>query len=60
MIDNAGVRTSAGIRWSLGLPRRLENRLAGPPLLEAAQPTKHLAPLKPDQHTGVIDPQTPD
>jgi hypothetical protein len=30
----------------------------GPVLLKAAQPTKHLAPLQPDQHTGVTDPRT--
>jgi hypothetical protein len=29
-------------------------------LLEAAQPTKHLAPLQPDQHTGVTDRIRPD
>src|ERR1700751_5986336 len=27
-------------------------------LLEAAQQTEHLAPLQPDQHTGVTDAQT--
>jgi hypothetical protein len=26
-------------------------------LLETAQQTKHLAPLQPDQHAGVTDPQ---
>ena len=32
-IDNARVRTSAGSRWLLGLPRRLESRLAAPSCL---------------------------
>jgi hypothetical protein len=41
-----------------GSATALGKQARGPVLLEATQQTKHLAPLQPDQHTGVTDPKT--
>jgi hypothetical protein len=38
-----------------GLAPVFGNQARGTLLLEPAQQTKHLAPLQPDQHTGVTD-----
>src|SRR5437868_11241768 len=41
-----------------GLAPVFGKQAGGTLLFEAAQQTKHLTPLQPDQHTGVIDTQT--
>src|SRR5271165_4171514 len=41
-----------------GFAPALAKQARGTVLLEAAQQTKHLAPLQPNQHAGVIDTQT--